>query len=256
MSNVQQTLEMIFMEAAKVFGKEDSEKLLTKVFADAKVEEKSKKEEEKSNKRIPRMTPTITNKLKAELVKAGVTFSNDEKLEKTEMKGFKTELTSYVDSLTNDDFGAKALQYHIEDFAQTKKPSSAPAPAPAKEEKPKKSKKVEVTKVDEDSTIISTGPSNAATIETVDLEQLRDLQNKKLLATPSSTNKVGVYWDAENGRWVTGPNQDDDEDMTEKNFQGKTYAIGDNTGRVYEVTDNKDIFVGFAGVGVFKDLKV
>jgi hypothetical protein len=263
MANVKQTLEDIFMKAAEVFGKDESEKLLTKVFKETKAEEKANtKEEEKSNKRISRMTPTLANKLKAELVKAGTTFSNDDKTEKKEFDKFKKEFTSYVEDLTNDDFTAKGLEKHMEDFANSKKPvvvnntavekeetAPAPAPAPAKVEKKQRKKATEKLDVEVKA---PPGPTNAANIETLTLEKLQSIE---MIATPND-GPIGVYWDAVDGRWVRGPDQDDDEDMTEKNFQGKTYAIGDKTGRVYEVTDDRDIFAGFVGLGAFKELKV
>jgi hypothetical protein len=82
MSNIETTLKVIFLEAAKVFGKEQSEKLLIEAFPIVKKPVKEeKKTEDKTEKRIGRMTATIANKLKAELVKVGVKFTDNEKKE-------------------------------------------------------------------------------------------------------------------------------------------------------------------------------
>lgn len=264
MADVQKTLEIIFMEAAKVFGKDESQSLLNKVFEtttkviETKVVEKKKKSKKEEStkvaetkveestkvietevkagttKRIGRMTQTIANKLKAELVKAGVVFSDNEE---KELANFKKKFVSYVDELTNDDFTKKGLEKHMEDFASTHKPASATTAVSTEAEKP---------------TSVLAGPSNIAHIEDLTLKQLQAIEN---IATPSGGAK-GVYWDCDNGRWVRGPDRDDDEELTETTFQDKTYGVGENTGRIYEITDNKDIFVGFIGIGSFDKMKI
>lgn len=241
MATMQTTLETIFVEAAKVFGKAEAEKLLNKVFDVEKAPKVSKKTEEKKTvKRIARMTPTLANQLKTELAKVGITYTDDDK---KDFDKIKKEFVSHVDGLTDDDFTAKGLADHMREFANLKKPS----PAPVKEEVAKK-KTIweEINEVD-----VPPPPSNAATIHTLSLE---DLQKIEMIGSPEG-GPVGVFWDADDGRWVRGPGRDDDEELTEKKFKGKDYAIGDKTGRVYEITDDKDVFVGFAGVGLFKELK-
>jgi len=49
--------------------------------------------------------------------------------------------------------------------------------------------------------------------------------------------------------------EDADEDLEEISFKKKTYVVGLRTKRVYEPTDDKDTFVGFLGIGEFKDMK-
>lgn len=257
MADVQKTLEVIFIEAAKVFGKEKSKQMIETLTETVKAETKEtkpKKENSKPKKensgRITRMTPTLANKLKAELVKVGITFSNDEKEEKKQFDKFKKEFTSYVEELTNDDFTAKPLDKHMEDFANSKKPVETTTTNTAPKKAEKVEQKTEKAAPKKESTSIPSGPTNAANIHDVSLEELQAIE---MIATPEN-GPIGVYWDADEGRWVRGPERDDDEDMTEKKFQGKTYAIGDKTGRVYEVTDDRDIFAGHIGVGAFKDL--
>ena len=233
MSTMENTLKTIFVEAAKVFGKEQSEKFLIEAFpiVEKPVKEEKKKSEDKSEKRIGRMTAAIANKLKAELVSVGVKFSDNEK---KELEKFKKEFTSYVNVLTNDDFTSKGLEKHMEDFAKLNIPSSV------EEEKPK----LESEKSD-----ISAGPSNAAPIKDL---TLKELQSIEMISTPEKF--VGIYWDGDNGGWVRGPQSEDDEG-TDKKFNGKTYTIGES-GRVYEQTKKGDVFVGFVGVGAFKELKL
>lgn len=282
MATMQTTLETIFAEAAKAFGKTEAEKLLNKVFENEKPvkEEKPKAEKPKAEttKRISRMTPTLANQLKAELIKVGLTFPDDDKKEFDKMK---KEFVAHVDGLTDDDFTAKGLADHMRDFANLKKPAGAveekPKKGKAKKEDPPPEKKEEEAKaekpkkgktkkedaapapVEKKKTMweemnevkAPSPPSNAANINTLSLEELQGID---MLATPEG-GPVGVYWDADDGRWVRGPSQDDDEDLVEKTFKGKTYAIGEITGRVYETTDDRDVFVGFAGVGAFREFK-
>jgi hypothetical protein len=275
--NMQSTLETIFMEAAKVFGKSDAEKLLTKVFeSETKKEHKPKAE---TTKRISRMTPTLSNQLKSELIKVGLTFPDDDK---KEFEKLKKEFVAHIDGLTDDDFTAQGLADHMREFAGLKKP--APAPAETKEEeKPKtgkaakkeeapvadqkeKPKKGKAAKKEEAPAVVDQKktlwdemkevkspppPSNAAPIDSLTLDELRSIE---MLATPDG-GPIGVFWDGDDGRWVRGPDHDD-EDGVDKKFNGISYSIGEKTGRIYDITDGKrQVFVGFAGVGKFREFK-
>ena len=273
---MQSTLETIFMEAAKVFGKSDAEKLLTKVFESEKKEHKPKAE---TTKRISRMTPTLSNQLKSELIKVGLTFPDDDK---KEFEKLKKEFVAHIDGLTDDDFTAQGLADHMREFAGLKKPAPAPAemkeeekpktgkaatkeeaPVADQKEKPKKGKAAQKEEapavVDQKKTLWDEmkevksrpPPSNAATIDSLTLDELRSIE---MLATPDG-GPIGVFWDGDDGRWVRGPEEDGDEELTLKKFNGISYAIGDITGRIYETVGKKDVFVGFAGVGKFRELK-
>ncbi len=220
--------------------------------------EKPKKEEaaQEKKKRIPRMSPTLANELKNELNKVGVKYSDDDK---KEFEKTKKEFVSYVDDLTDDDFTSKNLTQHMQDFANTKKP----APLQEKheedkvvkvEEKSKRGRKPAAKKEEEKKEEHDVPAfSNAARVEDVTLEELRKIQ---ILATPGGDFK-GIYWDADNeGRFVRGPSESNDEEYVQVKFQGKTYVVGEKTGRVCEETDNRDIFQGFLGVGQFRDMKM
>lgn len=75
-------------------------------------------------------------------------------------------------------------------------------------------------------------------LELAELLELKDL---------AETKEPGIYWHPETGRHVTGPS-DKDEGLDEV---GK-YLVGENTKRVY---DDAEEFLGYAGIGKFKDLK-
>ena len=254
-------LENIFREMITVIGYDKAQEIMnsTKNTEDKPKAEKPKKVEtvEEKKKRIPRMSPTLTTQLKTELTKVGLKYSDDDK---KEFEKVKKEFVTYVDDLTDDDFTGKGLTDHMRDFTDTKKPATEkpkteekPKEADTKtvktEEKPKKaSKKAEKVKTAEP----VDSPSNAAQIHDLSLTELQAIE---MVATPAG-DVAGTYWDADNGRWVRGPDAVSDEDIVEKKFQGKTYMVGEKSGRVYEETDNRDVFHGFVGVGKFKDMKM
>ena len=64
----------------------------------------------------------------------------------------------------------------------------------------------------------------------------------------------GKFWDAKNGRFVTGPKEDPDEELTDQKFEGNLYAVGAKTYRVYLGASKEDSFKGYAGVANFKDM--
>jgi hypothetical protein len=96
-------------------------------------------------------------------------------------------------------------------------------------------------------------PSNAANIHTVG--DIEELQNNEFLITVDGSPD-GVFWDGKNGRWVRGPEAVDDEDLVEVKFGGVEYMVGEQSTRIYLETDNRDQFVGYVGVGKYRDMKM
>jgi hypothetical protein len=84
-----------------------------------------------------------------------------------------------------------------------------------------------------------------------DAEVVTLKHNQLLKTTVVDKYGPGVYWDADKKRFVKGPDAVDDEDVAEVTFEGSTYMVGETSKRVYMVTDENDVFVGFAGVGKF-----
>lgn len=256
MADTKTIMENIFREMITVIGYEKALEIVTNFKPttdkpktapkkEAKVEEKEEKK-----KRIPRMSPTLANQLKTELGKVGLKYSDDDK---KEFDKIKKEFVTYVDDLTDDDFAGKGLTDHMIEFANSKKPAEKKVEETKvvkTEEKPKKGgkKKEEAPKKEE-----VAPPSNAANIHALDLE---DLQAIEMIAVLDGPEHAGVYWDADNGRYVRGPDADADEDIVETKFRGKSYMVGEKTGRVYEETDNRDVFHGFVGVGQFREMKM
>jgi len=264
MADTKTIMENIFREMITVIGYEKAMEIVTtakpttdKPKAEPKAEPKKVVDDEKK-KRIPRMSPTLATHLKTEIGKVGLKYSEDDK---KEFDKIKKEFVTYVDDLTDDDFAGKGLSDHMRDFANSKKPAEKKVEEKTEkkvedvkvvktEEKPKKGgKKKEEPKKDE----ALQPPSNAANIHTLSLEELRAIE---MTATIDGPEYAGVYWDADNGRWVRGPDRDDDEDVLITTFRGKSYYVGEKTGRVYEDTDDRDVFHGFIGVGQFRGMKM
>jgi hypothetical protein len=170
-------------------------------------------------KRIKRFSPVMASQLKTALA--------DVKIDMTDK--LKKEFQQYVEDLTDDDFRKEGFADHMRTFAKMQIPVSAPA--------------VEDSSDDESVTMKATGG-------VVDVT-LVELQSIDMTAT---IDPPGTFWDADNGRFVKGPEADDDEDFEEVTFEKTKYVVGEKTGRVYEARDTGDIFAGFIGVGKFKKM--
>jgi len=180
-----------------------------------------KKEEPKKEtkeKRIKRFSPVMAGQLKTAL--EGV------KVEMTDKH--KKEFQQYVEDLTDDDFRKEGFADHMRAFAKFK--------APAVEE----TETVTVAEIP-----IAGSPP---TIVDVSLKELQDIEMTATIDPP------GTFWDADSGRFVKGPEADDDEDFDEIAFDGVNYVVGEKTGRVYEARETGDVFAGFIGVGKFKKM--
>lgn len=230
-------------EKKKLQDKIDKEnKTLADLAAGVAPEEKKPKGEKKTKKtepkpkgenRVTKMTPTYRKYLDEACKPVGLPNG----------KELGHELINYINGLTDDEFKAKGLKDHITDFVTTKKATTV-----ADEDE------------DEDESETEEAPaptSNAAGGGPGDLPEIMTLDElQKLKLTATLPNKPGTFMNAATGKFVTGPVFDEDEESTEIKFNGKEYAVGDKTGRVYEVREGIDIFAGFVGVGQFKEMKV
>jgi hypothetical protein len=133
----------------------------------------------------------------------------------------KKEFTTYIEELSDDDYRKDGLADHMRAFAQTKKP---------------------VEDAEEEETLAK------QEVTSVTIEELSEISKIAPVDPP------GTYWDSDNGRFVKGPDADDDEDFEETEFNGKDYVVGEKTGRVYEARESGDVFCGFRGVGLFKGI--
>ena len=198
-----------------------------------KVEEKKPEPKKKElpavkEKRIKRFSPIMASQLK--------TVFESVKLELTDK--LKKEFQQYVEDLTDDDFRKEGLSDHMRSFAKMKVPVETLRTETAAEDTPDDS---------EDDPETVTVKSDHKVVDVT----LNELQNISLTATLETP---GTLWDADNGRYVKGPDADDDEDFEDVKFEGKDYVVGEKTGRVYEARDSGDIFAGFIGVGKFKKM--
>ena len=169
-----------------------------------------KEAKEKSEKNLPRMTPTISKKLE-EVIK-----------EVTEWKdGFKKEFADEVNGLTKDDFAAKKLDEHIEDFALSKRPSPAGGGG---------------------SEAARAAPAPKEEVTVLTFKQLKELKGLKETDDPTVfSTKKGL---------VTGPEEISEEEMEEGTFEGADILIGETTRRVYN--SEEEFMNGWWGIGKFK----
>jgi len=178
-------------------------------------EEKPKPE--KKEKRIARWTKT-THDVHFKTALNAVTLEPSDSLKK--------EFLKYIEDLTDDDWKQDGKTYadHMRDFAKLKSPQ------------PEEDDKIEETTTD-------------VVVHTLTVSEIKKIG----MLTP--VDKPGQFWDADNGRFVTGPEEDGDEDFSDPVKMGDNeYIIGEKTGRVYEVRENGDVFAGFMGIGKFKSL--
>ena len=170
-------------------------------------DEKPKDEKpEKVVKNIPRLTPTISKKL--EEVVAEVCTWDDK---------FKKEFAEYANSMTKDDYAAKPLDDHIEDFAMSKRP----------------------------------GPSGGSGVKPAPALEITELTYKELKEVKGLSNTDDPFvFKTKQGKLVTGPSELDDENMDEGKFESADILIGETTRRVY---NSDEEFMGWWGFGKFKD---
>ena len=217
-------------------------KLLEKTPEPKKVEEKKpepkkvepKKEEKPADKekRIKRFSPVMAAQLKTALEAVKVEMTDK----------LKKEFQQYVEDLADDDFRKEGLADHMRAFAKLKAPAELAAAEKAAEDTEEESEESEES---EPETVTVKSDSKIVDVT------LRELQDIGMTAT---IDPPGTFWDADNGRFVKGPEADDDEDFEDVKFEGKDYVVGEKTGRVYEARDSGDVFAGFIGVGKFKTM--
>lgn len=174
-----------------------------------------KKDEPKTEKRIARISPAMASQLKDALKPHGIDL--DDKIKK--------EFRDYIENLSDDSYRGEGLADHMRAFAKMKVPAESAAGG-------------------------KSAPADPSKVHSVSLDELQKI---KMTATLDET--PGTFWDADTGRFVSGPEAEDDEDFTEVKFESKTYVVGEKTGRVYEARDSGDVFAGFIGVGKFKTMK-
>jgi hypothetical protein len=189
-----------------------------------KVEETETKPD-KSEKRIKRMSPTLQKQF-AEVLYRGHLETTDER---------KREFLMSIEELTDDEFKAKGLIDHMRDYAKSVN-DRAGSDWGGAGDKPQFDKPPAEEDKDERGAV------------SVSLDELRSI---KMTAT---IEPVGTYWDADNGRYVKGPEENEDEDIIETPFEGKKYGVGEKTGRIYLEVNGRDVFQGFLGVGAFKTM--
>ena len=252
---MENSMEIIFRESAKALGQLTCQKLLNEVFKEEDVAKPkkavAKKKEDDgaaaADTRWSRWTKTYTDTFKKCLTDAEI--PHDEK----EFDKLKKEFVKYLNDLTEEDYqkDTKTHPDRMKDFADLKVPKKE---APKKEAPKKEAKKKTMWEEMNTHEAPDHPPSNAANFHDVKLD---DLRNNDMLITVEGAPD-GVFWDGKTGRWIRGPDAIDDEDLVEQTFNKLVYEVGEKSARIYRFNEEKDRheFVGYVGVGKFRDMKM
>lgn len=259
---MENSMELIFRESAKALGQIACQKIMNDVF---KEEEEVKPKKAAPKKKVDeaaaaapaearwtRWTKTYTEAFKKSL--NTVDLNPDDK----EFDKLKKEFVKYLNDLTEEDYqkDTKSHPDRMNDFAALKAPKKEEEKPAAKAGGGKAKAAPKKKTMWEDMTTHETPdgpPSNAVEIHTVG--DIEELMNNEFLVTVAGSPD-GVFWDGKNGRWVRGPEAVDDEDVVEAKFEGDYYMVGEQSTRIYQEVDNRDVFVGYVGVGKFKNMKM
>jgi hypothetical protein len=198
------------------------------------------KKAETKEKNLNRMTPAI----KTELTKVLKTQS----VELTEE--LRKEFIEFVNSMETDAYAASNLTTHMETFAKSK----TIVVEEEEEEPPRNTAKSEYAGQQDPPDL--SGKSNAA--PAMNLHSITRLMSTEAVNALKKTDILKPlgnrnYWYPKDGVYVF---EDTDDDLKEIKFKGNNYVVNSETKRVYETTDDRDIFVGFLGIGEFKTMKV
>jgi hypothetical protein len=167
--------------------------------------------------RITRISPTQATALKRAL------SMNDE--DKKEFDKLKKDFKTYVNGLTDDDFNSKKIELHMQDFAGLQTKGAPPESIPE------------------------------LAVEHIKEVPLDEIKKNRVRFAPLP--KSPIAYDIEDGVFV-GPSEDDDEYSNEFVLKDTRYAVGEKTKRIYRLgkADEDDVFVGFAGIGDFKEIPI
>lgn len=225
--------------------KKETKKTTTKKEEKPKAEPVEKKEEEKPKKADPKKEKNLnrfTPAMKTELTK--VLKAHDVEL----TEELRKEFIDHLNGLEADEYTKVNLTAHMETFAKSKG-----APEEKQEDPPAKVGGSPFAGNDDppDLNKLSNAHSYdlSKLIKYVSSDNLEEMKKTEILKPVGNGN----YWHAKSGMWYF---ENGDEDVNDVVFDGKTYGVNSVNKRVYQTTDDKDLFVGFVGVGPFKKMKV
>jgi hypothetical protein len=241
--NVDKVVEKPKKETKKVEDKVvDKPKKETKKKAEEPVKEAVKetvKEPVKDTKEKKKLNiPRMTDKIQQVLVKTLKTLANMDSDDKVVEK-FKKYINQ---DMTAEEYESDSLENHVTNFVKAnyvKTTGGVVSPFIGYEMPPS-------SQCDD-----STHPSIHALQRSITQKQFDSM--KKSLVSLGDNN----YWSKTEGMWIL-VETDDDEDLHEIEFEDVKYGVFKSNKRVYqldEVTD-KDIFVGFVGIGKFKNMTI
>ena len=213
-------------EEVKVIIKEEKPK------KEKVVEEKPKKEKSEAKKpNIARMTKKIEQTLAAELKNLA-----QKDIDANIIKEFKTYIN---DDMTTETYQSDSLENHIANFVKLNHVKQS-ASSFAGFDKPPTMEELEKKKCE---------------MHTLQ----KTLSNEQFEEKAKTTKLVplgdGNFWCPQDGIWIL---VNDDNEADEINFKDEKYFVCKENKRVYKYDEktDKDLFVGFVGIGFFKTMVV
>jgi hypothetical protein len=240
-ANVEMLLAFLKNQLPKEEVVEKPKKEVKKKDVDTTSKKDAKKEEptEKKKKNMPQLNPAMKTQLSNALKARDIELTEP----------LRKEFIEYINGIDASVYGKNPkVEYYVELFAKSKgKPEEKKEDLPAKvggspfagQDDPPDLNKL----------------SNA---HGYDLSKLQKSCSSEQIAEFKKTEILkplgdGNYWHAKSGMWYF---EDGDEELDEVPFDGNTYLVNKISKRVYRTTDDKDLFVGFLGIGPFKKMKV
>ena len=237
-TNLEETIAYLKTQLPKeeVVVKVDKKKTTAKKEPVEKKEPAEKKAEPKA-KNLSRFTPAMKTELTKVLKAHNVELTED----------LRKKFIDHINGLEAEDYMKVNLTAHMEQFAKEN--------STEEEAEPQQAAGFVSPFVGEDSPPNLESLSNAngynmsQLTRHVSSDQLKELKKTEILKSLNNGN----YWHAKTGMWVF---ENGDEDIDEIEFEGDTYGVNKVNKRVYETVNDKDVFVGFIGIGRFRKMKV
>ena len=204
--NVEPAMDKLTLKKAELEAVQKS----TKMKPDAK-EKKIEKLNEQIKKLEEKSKPVEKPKQNLPRISPKIIETLKEVIGSKYTDSMKDEFKTYVNEMSSDTYAAHDMKIHMENFKNLQTPSGGGGGG---------------------------GGEHTSVPTILTIKELHKLQDK----LTKHADEAGVYLDSD-GKHVTGPVKDENEDLDEKEFDGQTFLVGEETQRVYH--NETEEFLGF-----------